>query len=57
MSQSRRDGNCSALSWVMYLLAQLHSGLQHIVLYQLSGRHCRETLQAGKKGEVQVVDG
>ena len=38
-------------------LAQLHSGLYHIGLYQLSGRHCRETLQAGRKCGVQVADG
>lgn len=38
-------------------LAQLHPGLHHIGLYQLSGCHCRETLQVGKKCGAQVADG
>lgn len=61
MNQSRGGGNYSALSWLMYAipapLAQLHPRLYHIGLYHLSGRNCRETLQAGKKCGAQVADG
>ena len=60
MSQSRRDGNYSALSWMHTIsacLEQLHPRLHHIDLYHLSGRDCPETLQAGKKCGAHVADG
>ena len=61
MSQSRREGNYSALSWMMHTiparLSQLHPRLHHTGLYDLPGRGFRETLKAGKKCGAQVADG
>ena len=55
MSQSRRDGNYSALSCMS--VSHSFTLLHHIDLYHLSGCDCRETLQAHKKCGAQVADG